>query len=173
MNINYKYENFPDRVRFGFTKILRCLLLFSILFFFQCEKNDPSPGTGNGNNSGGEPTPVESYRKGITRISEDSLAFVLFAPGKNSVYLIGDFNDWQPEEKYKMEKDGNYFRLKIGGLEKGKEYICQYLIDNKLRIADHTPIRFLIPIMIKKFRLPYIPISSRIRSEKQRKLQWW
>jgi len=136
MNINYKYENFPDRVRFGFTKILRCLLLFSILFFFQCEKNDPSPGTGNGNNSGGEPTPVESYRKGITRISEDSLAFVLFAPGKNSVYLIGDFNDWQPEEKYKMEKDGNYFRLKIGGLEKGKEYICQYLIDNKLRIAD-------------------------------------
>src|SRR5690625_2802972 len=35
-----------------------------------------------------------------------------------------------------MEKDGNYFRLKIGGLEKGKEYICQYLIDNKLRIAD-------------------------------------
>src|SRR5699024_3053825 len=116
MSVNYKCRSFPDRLRFGSAKILRYLLLFSILLFFQCEKKDPSPGTGNGNDSGGEPVPAESYREGITRISEDSLAFVLFAPGKNNVYLIGDFNDWQTEEEYKMEKDGNYFRLKIGGL---------------------------------------------------------
>ena len=76
------------------------------------------------------------YRQGITRISADSLAFVLFAPGKTEVYLIGDFNDWTPSEAYKMKKTGDFFRLKIGNLEDSKEYICQYLIDNTIRIGD-------------------------------------
>lgn len=84
----------------------------------------------------GKPTETVSYKDGITRISDDSLAFVLFAPGKQSVYLIGDFNNWQVSDSYKMEKDGDRFRIKIGNLDKSKEYICQYLIDDKIRIAD-------------------------------------
>ncbi|MBK5721303.1 alpha-amylase [Dysgonomonas sp. Marseille-P4677] len=79
---------------------------------------------------------THSLRDGITRISDDSLAFVLFAPAKESVYLIGDFNNWQVSESYRMNKDGDRFWIKIGGLQKGKEYICQYLIDNSIRIAD-------------------------------------
>lgn len=35
-----------------------------------------------------------------------------------------------------MQKDGDRFWLKIGGLQKGKEYICQYLIDGSIRVAD-------------------------------------
>lgn len=104
-----------------------------LYFFFACSDDDKDPiddGNGNGN------TTEVFYREGITRISDDSLAFVLFAPGKTSVYLIGDFNNWTVSEDYKMEKDENLFRLKIGGLEKNKEYVCQYLIDNKIRIAD-------------------------------------
>lgn len=82
-------------------------------------------------------TPVGiGMRDGITVISEDSLGFVLFAPGKQSVYLIGDFNDWKVSEKYKMTKTDDRFWIKIGNLKKGKEYICQYLIDNKIKIAD-------------------------------------
>lgn len=77
-----------------------------------------------------------NLRDGITVISPDSLAFVLYAPGKESVHLIGDFNNWTTSNEYKMTKDGDRFWIKIGGLEKGKEYICQYFIDNKIKIAD-------------------------------------
>lgn len=77
-----------------------------------------------------------NLRDGITTISADSLAFVLFAPGKETVHLIGDFNDWTTSNNYKMIKDGDRFWIKIGGLEKGKEYVCQYLIDEKIKIAD-------------------------------------
>jgi 1,4-alpha-glucan branching enzyme len=76
------------------------------------------------------------YRDGITRISDDSLAFVLFAPKKEFVYLIGDFNDWAVDETYKMTKSGDRFWIKIGNLDKNQEYICQYLIDDQIRIAD-------------------------------------
>lgn len=76
------------------------------------------------------------YRDGITRISDDSLAFKLFAPGKSEVYLIGSFNKWKKEKDFKMLKEGDRFFIKIGGLESNKEYICQYLIDDNIRIAD-------------------------------------
>lgn len=82
-----------------------------------------------------EPVPG-NLRDGITAISQDSLAFVLFAPGKESVHLIGDFNNWTVSDDYKLTKSGDRFWIKIGNLEKGKEYICQYLIDNKIRVAD-------------------------------------
>lgn len=75
-------------------------------------------------------------RDGITPISDDSLAFVLFAPGKNEVHLIGDFNGWETADGYKMYKDGDRFWIRIGNLNRGQEYICQYLIDGSIRIAD-------------------------------------
>lgn len=84
-----------------------------------------------------EPEPIPTYlRDGITIISSDSLGFVLFAPGKETVHLIGDFNDWTVSDKYAMQKSGDRFYLKIGDLQAGKEYVCQYLIDNDIRIAD-------------------------------------
>ncbi|MDR0295154.1 MAG: alpha-amylase [Prevotellaceae bacterium] len=106
------------------------LTLIATLLFAACKKEPQEP-NGNGD------TPAERlYREGITRISADSLAFVLFAPGKTEIYLIGDFNDWTISPEYKMKKEGNVFRLNIGGLDNTKEYICQYLIDNRIRIAD-------------------------------------
>ncbi len=108
--------------------------LFSILLLLvACSDDNPVE-----NPKPEEPTVPSSYslRDGVTAISDDSLGFVLFAPGKESVYLIGDFNNWQISESYKMNKDGDRFWIKIGGLQKGKEYICQYLIDNSIRVAD-------------------------------------
>ena len=113
-------------------------LLFQLILlsglFFACSDNKRDEPDVNGNGNG--TTAVTYYREGITRISDDSLAFVLFAPGKTQVHLIGDFNDWTASDAYRMEKDGNFFRLKIGGLDKNREYVCQYLIDNRIRIAD-------------------------------------
>jgi 1,4-alpha-glucan branching enzyme len=77
-----------------------------------------------------------NLRDGITRISDDSLAFVLFAPEKESVYLVGDFNGWKLSEAYKMHKDEDRFWLKIGIPDKNREYICQYVIDKTIYIAD-------------------------------------
>lgn len=99
-------------------------LLFALL---SCQPSD-QPDAGD--------SAVLNYREGITCISGDSLAFVLFAPKKQSVYLIGDFNDWKVLETFRMKKNGDYFWIKIGNLVPGKEYVCQYLIDKNIRIAD-------------------------------------
>ncbi len=104
------------------------LSLLFLLLVFSCQKSDV-PGTST-------PPQTLIYRDGITTISNDSLAFVLFAPKKQSVYLIGDFNNWIVSDNYKMKKSGDRFWIKIGNLVPGKEYICQYLIDNSIRIAD-------------------------------------
>jgi 1,4-alpha-glucan branching enzyme len=111
-------------------RYLHPFLLFLLsITFIACNDDDPNPYPD-------KPTAIGSLRDGINKISDDSLGFVLYAPGKTSVYLIGDFNNWQVSESYKMEKTGNRFWIKIGNLQKGKEYICQYLIDNSIRIAD-------------------------------------
>ena len=106
-------------------------LLFIVLLVSCSVNNQPEPDPELNSEE-----PEKQYRAGITRISDDSLAFVLYAPGKSQVHLIGDFNDWTSTDEYKMTKDGDYFRTKIGRLDKNREYICQYLIDNRIRIAD-------------------------------------
>ncbi|MDD3033336.1 MAG: alpha-amylase family glycosyl hydrolase [Bacteroidales bacterium] len=105
-------------------------LLYSLTLLFALLSCQPSDQPDAGDSA------VLNYREGITRISGDSLAFVLFAPKKQSVYLIGDFNDWQVLETYRLKKSGDYFWIKIGNLIPGKEYICQYLIDKSIRVAD-------------------------------------
>ncbi|MDR0863543.1 MAG: alpha-amylase, partial [Candidatus Symbiothrix sp.] len=110
-------------------------LLLLPLFFIACKNDDPKV------NPEEKPTlEALQLRDGITRLSDDSLAFVLFAPKKESVYLIGDFNQWTTSETYKMTKDGDRFWIKIGNLDKNKEYVCQYWIDpkigNGIRVAD-------------------------------------
>jgi len=117
---------------------MKPLSLYSIailfLLFSFCGKELSEHG--GGGDGGDGTTTKKSYREGITRISDDSLAFVLFAPGKTQVHLIGDFNNWGVSDGYKMEKDGNFFRIEVGGLSKNREYVCQYLIDDRIRIAD-------------------------------------
>ena len=77
-----------------------------------------------------------AYKKGINYPTDHSAALVLWAPLKDSVYVIGDFNNWTPTREFKMEKDNNYFWLDIPNLETGKEYAFQYWIDGKIKIAD-------------------------------------
>ena len=77
-----------------------------------------------------------SLRDGITRISNDSLAFVLFAPGKSSVHLVGDFNGWQISDTYQFHKDGDRFWIKTGNWGVNREYVLQYVIDRQIYIAD-------------------------------------
>lgn len=82
---------------------------------------------------------------GINYISDDSVVFVLFAPGKQNIYLIGDFNNWIPDSSFQLARDGDRFWIALGNLIPEKEYAFQYLIDESLIIADPYSEKILDP----------------------------
>jgi glycosidase len=82
---------------------------------------------------------------GITYPANDSVVFVLYAPYKDEIYLIGDFNDWLPDSVYQLKKDGDRFWIAIGNLIPDMEYAFQYLIDQQLLIADPYSEKILDP----------------------------
>ncbi|HKI78052.1 MAG TPA: alpha-amylase family glycosyl hydrolase [Ignavibacteriaceae bacterium] len=82
--------------------------------------------------------------------STTSVTLALFAPQKSFVYVIGDFNDWNVDQNYFMEKDSVsadsvVYWLTINGLVPGKEYAYQYLVNGNLRIADPFTHKVLDP----------------------------
>ncbi len=71
--------------------------------------------------------------------SDDSkVTLVLFAPGKEFVYLLGSFNNWEKDSNYLLKKDSgkNRFWIELTGLTPGADYTYQYLVDGSIRIAD-------------------------------------
>lgn len=80
-------------------------------------------------------------RDGINyEANNTAVTFVLYAPNKNRVSLIGDLpgSNWSEQLQYQMNKtpDGNYYWLRVTGLTPGVEYSFQYLVDGAIRIAD-------------------------------------
>ena len=77
-------------------------------------------------------------KDGINYISDTKVTLVLFAPKKEFIYLIGDFNNWQIDNKSLMKKtaDGNRYWIDVEGLTKGKEYAFQYLVNGTLPVGD-------------------------------------
>ncbi len=91
-----------------------------------------------------EPRPAGA-KKGISYPDTQSALLVLWAPLKQSVFVIGDFNDWHPSSASRMKRDGDYFWLRIDKLTPGKEYAFQYLVDGTLKIADPYADKILDP----------------------------
>ena len=77
-------------------------------------------------------------RDGINYTSSTSVTLCLLAPGKQFIYVIGDFNDWEISQDHYMKKtpDGLRFWLEMDGLIPGKEYIFQYFIDGEIKVGD-------------------------------------
>jgi 1,4-alpha-glucan branching enzyme len=69
----------------------------------------------------------------------------LWAPGKTSVYVRGDFNNWQVEPDYQLAKDGEHFWITLNGLTAGQEYAFQYLVDETVWMADPYADKILDP----------------------------
>ncbi|MDR6563149.1 MULTISPECIES: alpha-amylase family glycosyl hydrolase [unclassified Arcicella] len=86
-------------------------------------------------------------KNGINYISDTKVALVLFAPKKDFVYLIGDFNQWKTDAKYLMKRtpDGNTYWLEVEGLNKGEEYAFQYLVNGTLAVGDPYAEKILDP----------------------------
>lgn len=81
----------------------------------------------------------DGIHDGINYINDTTVTFVLLAPYKNHIYLLGDFNNWTPNNNYLMARDSMdtaRYWITVSNLVKGKEYIFQYLIDDSIRIAD-------------------------------------
>ena len=83
--------------------------------------------------------------KNGVNINGNEATFVLFAPNKKSVVLLGDFNEYAPSNEYMMKKDGNYFWTTVSGLEEGVEYGYQYLVDGSIKIGDPYATKILDP----------------------------
>ncbi len=75
-------------------------------------------------------------KAGINYIDDQTVVLALYAPGKTHVFVVGDFNNWFPDNNYLMKKDGDYFWLRISNLTAKKEYVFQYLIDGSIQVAD-------------------------------------
>ena len=83
-------------------------------------------------------------KSGIT-IQNNEVTFVLLAPEKSDVILLGDFNDWKTDEDYLMHKDGEYFWITLSDLNPSTEYAYQFLIDYEIKIADPYSEKILTP----------------------------
>jgi len=130
-------------------KKIICLHVFLICLAFACKKSEnPDP----------TPEPVvptapstelpAGAKEGVVFTNNGTMAIVtLYAPGKNSVALLGDFNNWSATTS-KMTKtpDGNYFWIKIDNLNATTEYAYQFLVDDQLRIADPYCEKILDPV---------------------------
>lgn len=114
------------------------VLLFAFLIFASlnsCSKDDH-------NDPAVPDRPLEQkrpagIRDGINYSSDQTkVTLSLLAPGKEQVYVAGDFNNWQTSDEYLMKKDGEHFWLTISNLIPQKEYVFQYLIDGHIRVGD-------------------------------------
>ncbi len=88
--------------------------------------------------------PPAGTKPGINYDSDPTkVTLELYAPHKDFVYLIGDFNntDWKvfPEyimHRYQPSTDSTIFWLTLENLSPGMEYSFQYYVDGKIRTAD-------------------------------------
>lgn len=91
-----------------------------------------------------EPTDQDrpaNLKDGITYVDDNTVRLSLFAPHKEFIYLIGDFNNWQVQPEYLMNRDevnadSTYYWIEIDGLAPGQEYGFQYMVDGKIRVTD-------------------------------------
>ena len=79
-----------------------------------------------------------NLQNGINYINDTTVVLQLFAPQKEHIYVIGDFNNWIPTANYHMNLATNNqtWWLEITGLTPGQKYGYQYFIDGTMRLAD-------------------------------------
>ena len=71
-------------------RLLHLILLPITILFIACG-DDIDQEQGNNPNPNPAISTASGLRDGITTISDDSLGFVIYAPNKKSVYLIGKY----------------------------------------------------------------------------------
>ena len=83
-------------------------------------------------------------KEGVT-INGSEATVVLYAPGKNQVILLGDFNGFAPSNEYMMKRDGDYFWTTVSNLKPNTEYAYQFLVDGTIRVGEQYSEKVLDP----------------------------
>jgi hypothetical protein len=101
--------------------------------------------------------PPAGTELGINYIDNQTVRLSLYAPSKQIVHVMGDFNDWLPTGDFQMKRgtDNATWWLEISGLIPGQQYKFQYLVDGSLRIADP-----LSTLVLDAGNDPFIPAST-------------
>lgn len=89
-------------------------------------------------------TPVQvaglpaGIKDGVNYIDENTAILSLFAPNKEFVNVLGDFNGWMLDSTNQMylTPDSMRYWLQLDNLVAGEEYVFQYLVDGIIRIGD-------------------------------------
>ena len=87
-------------------------------------------------------------KDGVTYLNNGtSVILNLMAPGKEFVYAIGEFNNWQATTAGFMKRtpNGKYWWVQIDNLQPGREYAYQFLVDGSLKVADPYAEKILDP----------------------------
>jgi len=101
--------------------------------------------------------PPAGTELGISYLDNQTVRLALFAPNKQVVHVMGDFNNWLPDASFQMKRgtDNATWWLDISGLTPGQQYRFQYLVDGALRIADP-----LSTLVLDAGNDPFIPAST-------------
>ncbi|WP_431292891.1 hypothetical protein [Pedobacter sp. P26] len=92
-----------------------------------------------------EPAPTDQKadlpagaKDGVAFINNGTSAIVtLYSPGKKSVALIGEFNNWSTSATpMRNTTDGNYWWIQVDNLNPATEYAYQFYVDGSLKVAD-------------------------------------
>ena len=95
------------------------------------------------------------------------VTLVLYANGKDFVYVAGSFNNWQPDTSYAMKRDpskNNKFWITLTGLTPGQIETFQYwAVDKTPLTGSPTLVKIADPystLVLSPFDDPFIPAST-------------
>ena len=97
----------------------------------------------------GNITPINpplGVKNGANIINDSTITLVLYAPGKQNVFVLTESNDFLPDVNYQMTPslDGNTYWITLN-CPPNQDFIYQYLVDGEIRIADPFSERILDP----------------------------
>lgn len=105
--------------------------------------------------------------KMIEYLNDQSVKLTFKAPFKQSVHVVGEFNNWQISDEYAMQKhkDKETFSIVVDRLEPKREYAYQFLINKKIIIADPYTEKILDPQFDKQISSNTYPGLKKYPSE--------
>jgi pullulanase/glycogen debranching enzyme len=87
-----------------------------------------------------EATVPSGMKDGINLNTSDNTkaTLVFYAPNKEFIHLLGDFNEWTINDSYLLKKDSSKdrFWIELTNLTPQTNHSYQYLIEGTLRVAD-------------------------------------
>ena len=95
---------------------------------------------------------------GANRLANGQTTFLIHAPEKNYLFLLGDFTNWEVDLDFQMKQtpDGQDFWITVDGLNDGDWHTYQYLVDGKVQIADPYS-----EVVLDPWNDPFLPANTK------------